>query len=76
MQVARNSDGVKVEGSASGTPAIPGMPDGAKVMSFQMGDLSGEGSLEDQLKEKLKEMGIEGNIEIGSPGSAPEKDKK
>ena len=76
MQVARNSDGEKVEGSASGTPAIPGMPAGAKVMSLQMGDLSGEGSLEDQLKEKLKEMGIEGDIQIGSPGAAPAEDKK
>ncbi|MFK7767389.1 MAG: hypothetical protein AB8B55_09225 [Mariniblastus sp.] len=77
MMVSRNSDGEKVEGADQKTAAdIPGVPAGAKVMSFSMDDLSGEGSLEEQLKEKLKEMGIEGDIKMGSPGEAPPEEKK
>ena len=45
-------------------------------MSFSMDDLNGEGSIEDQLKEKLKEMGVEtGDLEIGSSSSDSDKKK-
>ena len=76
MMVARHSSGKTVEGSKSATPEVPGVPAGAKVMSFSMDDLNGEGSIEDQLKEKLKEMGVEtGDLEIGSSSSDSDKKK-
>ena len=42
---------------------------GGNVMNFSLEDLSGEGSLEDQIKEKLKEMGVEAdNLQMGEMG--------
>lgn len=76
MMVARNSQGEKTEGTSESQAAMPeGVPAGAKVITLD--GLSGEGSLEDQIKEKLKEMGLPtDNIKIkGGPGGEPKKDE-
>lgn len=64
MQVTRNSAGEKASGGANQAAGMPGKPP-AGMMTFTMDDLSGEGSLEDQIKEKLKEMGMDAdNIQV------------
>ena len=76
MLVVRNSLGVVNENAETrpGMSAIPGIPGGNQQMIFTMDDLSGEGSIEEQLKEKLKEMGIDSdNIKIGKPPGPPKK---
>ena len=80
MMVARNSLGKKSGGAvASGPPG--GIPAGAKVITLD--GLSGKGSIEDQLKEKLKEMGlptdnikIQKSTTIGERPIQGNKDKK
>ena len=75
MQVARNSAGEKAKDAPTRNAGMPGAP-GGNVMTFSMDDLSGEGSLEDQIKEKLKEMGVDAdNLEIGSIGGDEKKKK-
>ena len=79
MMVARNSAGEASKGGPA-RPGIPaGMPVNGKTMStFTLDNLSGEGSLEDQIKEKLKEMGVDtSNIQMNSiPGQGDSSKKK
>lgn len=72
MAVARNSAGEASKGGAKRPGMPPGLPGNGKMMSFTLDDLSGEGSMEDQIKEKLKEMGIDtSKIKMGSMNSTP-----
>ena len=81
MMVARNSAGEASKGGSAGRPGMPpNLPGGSKTMSFSLDNLSGEGSLEDQIKEKLKEMGIDSsNIKMstlpGQSDTSKEKEK-
>ena len=77
LGIARNGAGEasKTSSMRPGTPA--GMPSNAKTMSFTLDNLSGEGSIEDQIKEKLKEMGIDADkVKMGTSGSMPADKKK
>ena len=77
VQVARNSDGKESSGGSQQAGSQP--KEVGQVMTFfSMDDLSGEGSMEDQIKEKLKEMGLDAdNLQFGSaPGGGEKPDDK
>ena len=58
--IARNSSGEKAEaGSAGGPSAIQGLPAGSRVIQFNMEDLGEGGDLQEKIREKLKEQGID-----------------
>lgn len=69
MLVVRDSSGEKANGAGS-LPQGMKMPAGMTGGTIMQLDLNGEGSIEDQIKAKLKEQGIDtSNIKIGTlPG--------
>ena len=73
--MTRNSDGQTTEGQVAGQAQVPQVPEGARMIQLDFGDLQGE-DLQEALREKLKEEGIEiGEGQIQGLDKLPKKDK-